>query len=66
MEITPEMVEAGAEALAGRYFDLVDSYEYPEIARTVFEAMLAKETRQLTDKMIKAGVAAYQCPVLHR
>lgn len=42
VEITPEMIEAGVEALASRYFDLLDSYGYPEIARTVFEAMAAK------------------------
>ena len=40
--ISPEMMAAGAEALSGRYFDLVDSREYPEIARIVFEAMEAK------------------------
>ena len=42
IEITSEMIEAGAEALASRYFDLVDSCGYPEIARTVFAAMAAK------------------------
>ena len=44
-EITPQMIEAGAEALACRYFDLVDSCEYPAIARTVFEAMAVKIER---------------------
>jgi hypothetical protein len=42
IEITPQMVEAGVDALASRYFDLVDSYGYPEIVRTVFGAMVAK------------------------
>ena len=42
IEITPEMKRAGAEALASRYFDLVDSCEYREIARIVFEAMVAE------------------------
>jgi hypothetical protein len=42
IEITPAMIAAGADALAARYFDLVDSYEYPEIAKTVFEAMVAE------------------------
>jgi hypothetical protein len=42
IEITLAMIEAGYEALASRYFDLVDSFGYREIARTVFEAMAAK------------------------
>lgn len=42
IEITPEMIEAGVDALASRYLDLLDSYGYPEIVRTVFEAMVAK------------------------
>ena len=41
IEITPRMIEAGVEALAGRYFDLLDSYGYHEIVKTVFEAMAA-------------------------
>jgi hypothetical protein len=28
IEITPEMIEAGYEVLASRYFDLVDSFGY--------------------------------------
>ena len=47
IEITPQMIEAGVEALAGRYFDLVDSYGYPEIAKTVFEAMVATSGKSL-------------------
>jgi hypothetical protein len=47
IEITPLMIEAGVEALAGRYFDLVDSYGYPEIAKIVFEAMAAVSGRFL-------------------
>ena len=45
IEITLEMIEAGVDALASRYFDLVDSYGYPEIVRTVFESMMAKIER---------------------
>jgi hypothetical protein len=45
IEITPQMIEAGAEALASRYFDLVDSCGYREIAQTVFAAMVAKIER---------------------
>lgn len=41
-EITPEMIEAGVNALSENYFDLVDSFRYHEIAKTVFEAMAAK------------------------
>jgi hypothetical protein len=39
-EVTPEMTEAGAHALSGRFFDLQDGFEYSQIARTVFLAML--------------------------
>ena len=42
IEISPEMMAAGADALSSHYFDLVDSIGYPEIARSVFEAMAAK------------------------
>jgi hypothetical protein len=42
IEISPAMMAAGAEALSSHYFDLVDSVGYPEIARTVFEAMVAR------------------------
>jgi hypothetical protein len=41
------MIQAGVEALAGRYFDLVDSYGYPEIVKTVFEAMVATSGKSL-------------------
>jgi hypothetical protein len=41
VEITPEMIEAGADELAGHYLALVDASGYPEIARTVYEAMAA-------------------------
>jgi hypothetical protein len=42
IQVTFEMIEAGADALSENYFNLVDSYGYPEIARIVFEAMAAK------------------------
>lgn len=41
-EITPEMIDAGVNALSENYFDLVDSFRYHEIAKIVFEAMAAK------------------------
>lgn len=40
-EVTTEMMAAGQAALSRRYFDLCDGDEYPQIARTVFLAMLA-------------------------
>ena len=36
--VTREMIEAGERTLSGRYLDLCDGYEYPEIARAVYEA----------------------------
>ena len=41
IEVTPEMIAAGERALSIRFFDLCDGNEYPEIARTVYEAMTA-------------------------
>jgi len=40
IEITPEMIEAGERALNIRFFDLCAGIQYPQIAKTVFEAML--------------------------
>jgi hypothetical protein len=38
IEVTAEMAEAGAMALAGRYLDLEERRDlYPEIVRTVFD-----------------------------
>ena len=42
VEITSEMLNAGAEALGASYLAVIDGIEpLSEIARTVFEAMLA-------------------------
>ena len=41
IEITPEMIEAGHDALASHHLDLLNSYGYHEIVKTVLEAMLA-------------------------
>jgi len=47
ISLTPSMIEAGVDALASNYFDLIDSFGYHEIARTVFEAMAAKSETPL-------------------
>lgn len=41
IEITPEMMEAGAQAMAENFLALCDGDEFPETARTVYEAMEA-------------------------
>jgi hypothetical protein len=41
IEVTNQMMEAGARALSHRYLDPCDGDEYPEIARIVFLAMAA-------------------------
>jgi hypothetical protein len=45
IEITPAMLKAGDSVLSRRSIDLSDALPHPEIARTVFEAML--EARHL-------------------
>jgi hypothetical protein len=45
IEITPQMTKAGADVLSENYFSLVDGDGYPEIARIVFEAMVAKSEK---------------------
>lgn len=39
VEVSEDMIAAGVEVLATRSFNLLDNYEYPEIARQIFEAM---------------------------
>ncbi len=43
IEVTPEMIEAGIDALMGRYLDLTapELDLYPEIVGTVYRAMAA-------------------------
>ena len=53
VEITPEMIEAGMEILAINHLDLVapDVDRYPQILRTVFEAM--EEARRSTRRAVR-------------
>ena len=45
IDITPAMLETGGSVLSRRSLDLSDALPHPEIARSVFEAML--EARHL-------------------
>jgi hypothetical protein len=47
IEITQAMIDAGADAMAGQFFDLLESIGYREIAGIVFEAMAAKSEKPL-------------------
>ena len=41
IEVTPEMIEAGIDALASHYLNLSEGLAgFPEIVRTVFSAMV--------------------------
>lgn len=43
IEVTPEMIEAGVDALSARLGGLEDaSWDYPSLARSVFLAMAAE------------------------
>jgi hypothetical protein len=46
IEITSDMIAAGVDTLMGNYLDVIAGPEkYPEIARIVFEAMMAAQPR---------------------